>query len=722
MSNPPLVRRIAPGIVSTVAMIAAMLSATAAHADTIAEDQSAEDIIVTGRALQGIQLDKLSSGSRLGITILQTPSTVNVLDGDTIRDRVITSLYKAETQAPGVTSQSTPGNGLGGLAYRGFVGVGSVQVVYDGLQLQVGAGTMSFPFDPWNVERVEVLGGPATALYGYGGLGGTVNVIPRSPATDRTRGEFQVSGGSFNSFRQAAGLTGPIGDKLAYRIDVSHQTSDGYVDRGDSNSLAISARLQYQPTPELKLTIANDYGRIEPMNYWGTPLINGVFVKSIRKRNFEVEDDRILFRDNIGQFKQEWTPSSDFSVTNTAYALTTRRHWRQLTNYTYVPATGLINRTSYREVFHWQDQFGDQLNATGKFKLFGLENTTSVGAQYEYIRFSTANNTPFTGSSSVDPYNPVPGFFNYGVGTNNQYRTRTDHFAVFGENRLVLLPQLSVVGGVRYDVFKLRNDNLTIGTPVYDRGANFEKTFKPFSWRVGTVFNPLDTLSFYVNYATGVDALGNLISTSYANRNFGLANGYQVEVGAKQTFLGGRGQWTVALYKIVKKDLLAPDPLNPTVSIQIGQQSSIGIEGSLSLQVTKAFGLQANGTILRARYDRFDELVGGVRTSRDGNRPSFAANSSANLFATWTFAEQLQLRGGLQYVGQRYANTANTFILPRYATVDAGLRVQVTPRIYADIKADNLLNKDYALTGVSGFSQYVLGPPRQLMVTTGYKF
>src|SRR4030095_4499542 len=120
----------------------------------------------------------------------------------------------------GVTNRSNPGNAGVGVAARGFSDTHSVMQLFDGELMFVGAGSVSFPFDPWMVERIEVLGGPASVLYGSGAIGGVVNVVPRRPSLSSKGTTIRVGAGSFNTWRGALGTAGAIGMSTAYRLDV----------------------------------------------------------------------------------------------------------------------------------------------------------------------------------------------------------------------------------------------------------------------------------------------------------------------------------------------------------------------------------------------------------------------------------------------------------------------------------------------------------------------
>ena len=126
-----------------------------------------------------------TAGSRLNLTPLQTPASVSVIPGDQIRNQGDTTISEAESRAVGVTQVPFTGNGNNSLSARGFYGPNAITQLYDGEQLFNAGGVVAFPFDPWNVDRIEVLSGSSSTLYGTGSIGGAINVVPLQP--DPTR-------------------------------------------------------------------------------------------------------------------------------------------------------------------------------------------------------------------------------------------------------------------------------------------------------------------------------------------------------------------------------------------------------------------------------------------------------------------------------------------------------------------------------------------------------
>ncbi len=675
-----------------------------------------ETILITGQIQRDALTTPNTTGSRLDLTLLETPASLSVLDGDVIRARGDMTIIDAQSRAVGITNVGNPGNGGTALAARGFAGQGSVLQLIDGVRLFPVAGTITFPADPWMVERIDILNGPASVLYGQGALGAAVNVIMRKPNPDQIGIDGEIGYGSQSTFHAAAGVGGPLNEQISFRLDASYRRSNGYVDRGDSHSLALSGTLRWTPTETLALTLRNDYGDIHPMKYFGTPLLDGKLDTSIRDRNFNVADAVMWSEDNRTTFQIDWSPSEAITVSNQVYRLTSKRMWMNLEGY-YNSAPGdpaEIYRTDNYGIKHDQTQWGDQGSITFKTPLSdNISNDLVVGFDVNSIKLTYSHD--FNGDVQedfLDPFNFVPGNYLVTVGITPQYRTRTNEYAFFAEDRLKLSEQFSIVAGIRNEHNKVKR--YTIGATADTQV--FEKTLDNTTWRVGAVYQPTKAISLYAQYSTGVDPLGTLTTYSGGQVQFSHATGNQVEVGAKASFLDGRGTATVAAYRIVKNGLLSQHTINDPIE-QVGQRSSQGIEATISLDLVGGFGIDANGTILDAK---FDDFISGT-TNYNGKTPPNAAEEAANLWLRWDATSQIQARAGLRYVDPTYSDNRNEHRIPGYATVDATLSYAITPNIALDVHAYNLLDKDYAVTTYSD-DQWILGRPQSFDVSLRASF
>lgn len=657
-----------------------------------------------------------SSASRLNLTPLQTPASVEIITADTIAERGQHTVNDAVTQnATGFTASPAPGNG--GLAFntRGFTGNGTVMSLYDGTRMYVGSGTMTYPFDTWTAQRIEVLRGPASVMYGEGAIGGAINVISKKPSW-LPHNEAEISLDTNLTRRLAVDSTGPINPNVSYRLAAIGNMSDGWVDRDRTSNVAVSGSVRVQAADNLAFTLSEDYGDRRPSRYFGTPLVNGRLDESLRFQNYNVGDASIRYRDNWTQLKTEWDVAEGVSVKNVTYYLSTHRHWKDVESYAFNPATGLINRSSYIEIFHDQEQLGNRFDTTFKGHIFGLANEIVTGFDVNRIAFTHTNNSPYAGASSVTPTNFDPGSFLGVSPTRPSFHTLTTQYGLFAENRLGLTDQLSLIGGAR-------SDHPTVErTDFLSPSASFEKTYSAPSWRAGLVYTPIKDLALYGQYSSAVDPVTNLITMTGINRDFALSTGKQVEIGVKQQLAGGRAEWTLAAYQIVKNNLLARDPQNPanTNPLQIGQQSSRGIEASAGLKVTETIRLDANVAVLRAKYDDFVQVVGGKVVNYAGNVPANVPQVVSNIWATWAFAPGWSANAGVQLVGDTWADNANTLVRPAYNVVNAGLMWKPDAKQTFALRFYNVFDTVYTTSGNT--TQWMLGMPRTAELSYNVKF
>jgi iron complex outermembrane receptor protein len=693
--------------------LAAVLPNTAS-----AESSDSDNSIIVTAQREQILTSEAATGSRLGLSVLETPATVNVVTGDDIRARGDIAIVDAVSRASGITNNGNPGNGGLTFAVRGFNGQGSVLQLYDGLRLFPNNGTITFPSDPWNVERIEVLSGPSSVLFGQGALGGVVNVIPKRPNSEGFELEGQVGYGSQNSWNVAAGAGGPLGEMFAFRVDASYRQSDGFVDRGDNNNLAISGALEFTPTDSFTVTLRNDFGNANPMRYFGTPLIDGELDTSIRRENYNIGDAVMRFRDNRTALTVDWDVSDTVSIANTAYYITSNRKWRNLETYDWVPPAGgtgpgPIARSDNFGIIHDADQFGSQgyVSFAQNFG-GGVGNNLLIGYDLNQFKLNYSHmfaSVPQQDQVALTGFNP--GLFLDTVGLLPRYRTRTTTWAIYAEDQLKLSEQISIVAGIRHEENETGRFNfvytggvITGETPALNGGQDAFKNLSSTTWRVGAVYQPNENLSLYAQYATAVDPLGTLttFATSAAQFQLTYADGYQYEAGVKGLFMDGRGSFTLAAYRLVKQNLFTQNVPGGAID-QVGQRSSQGIEASIDLELPGGFGFSANGTVLDANFDEFEGFT--------DRTPPQVPEAAANAELRWIDGSRFSARANLRYVGRRFTDNANAFRVPSYTVVDLGASYALTQNVALDLRVYNLFGEDYAFS-TYGDEQWILGRPR----------
>lgn len=670
---------------------------------------SAVEVSATAEADAGLQLERpTATGSRLGLSLRETPASVDALDVETLRERGDRNVADAATRAAGLSFIGTPGSGQS-YSSRGFTGNNSVAQAENGLRLATGAGTQTYPSDTWGYERIEILRGPASVLFGDGAVGGIINLVRKAPARERSL-EASLTGGSRGEYHAGVGGTTGLGDAAALRVDLSAAGGEGFIRRGEHDQHKLMSTLRLTPRDDLQIDLSADTSRENPTAYFGTPLRNGHIARDLRRENYNIDDPRYRLDDDRLRARIEWQAGDGWTLRNDSYRFTADRHWRNVEQYALDSASDQVTRTGYLEILHRLEQSGNRLELAHDGTLGGLRNRFNVGWEFMQVDFRHTNNSPYRGRSVVPAKHFEPGAFESPDPTRPKFDTDTRQQALFVEDALELGEALTVVAGLRHDRIEVARDELV-------SGQDFDQRFAANALRLGAVYKLSPATSLYAQASTGSDPVTSLVSLNLANRNFDLTRARQAEVGVKQSLGALRGEWTAAAFHIRKDDIITRDPATPSISVQGGSQSSRGVEVSASIEPLRAWRIDANATWLDAR---FDELVESGGVSRKGNTPANVPERLANLWLSHVGAGW-EAGLGARYVGKRYGNNANTLNLAAYTVLDAALSWHADPRTTLRLNVRNLTDKLYA-TAAYGSTQVLLGAPRSVELTADFRF
>jgi iron complex outermembrane recepter protein len=411
----------------------------------------------------------------------------------------------------------------------------------------------------------------------------------------------------------------------------------------------------------------NDWAFIRPMIYNGLPMVNGEPLRELREKNYGTNDLDVHFNENSTRVDVEWTPNPALSVRNVTSVLHGDRLWHagpwQLN---YRPATNDVIGDFYGNWDQDQLQFNNQISVTSRRPLSGRDHTFVVGGDVEKLDFTRIVTLWPDLTSEFSLFNPEPGNRpTTGGVTSSALTALVTRYSIFAEDRLKVTPALSLVGGVRYD--HQQWGRVELATPGRSR---VDRIDNPVNWRAGGVYEVRPNTNIYAQYSVATDRGAWIAEATVEQMALKPTRGRQIEVGIKQSTRDSRLEWTVAGYRIKKTDLLIFNR-SPTFSpgeiyepyLQVGAQSSVGVEASFTVDAGRGLRVSANGTVLKPKFDEFFEDVDGVPTSRNGNRPFNVPWQSGNLMATWAFHRNWLAQGALRFVGQRYINTANTLSL-----------------------------------------------------------
>ncbi len=676
-----------------------------------AEDAVLEEVPVKASAERKSALNLTkpnSTASRLGLSAMETPASVEVLEEDTIRQRGDSSVREAISRTTGLTDISNLGSGLS-FSARGFTGNDSLAQAEDGIRLLTAASTLTYPSDTWGYQRIEVLRGPASVLFGDGSVGGIINSIRKAPSRDTTA-EALVGIGTRGEYRAGIGGTTAVGEIGSLRLDVSTTGGNGYVQRGEHKSGKLMSNLLLTPSDRLSINFTYDHADEEPSRYTGIPLRNGRLPSSLRDSNYNIQNGDQDFTEDRLRAKLEWQLSDTLKLTNVGYWFNSQRHWRNAELYSLNDANGTVDRFSYTEIKHKQKQLGDRLELASTADFMGHANRWALGYEVARVDFTYYDNF-YNGndpSSTVPIQHFDPGQFTTIDPTVADYSSKTTQQALFAEDAFSLTDQLKLSAG-------LRQDKINVQHHSHLSSASADKDYTPFSYRLGVLWQASPATSWYAQYSKGSDPISSLVSIRPSNTPFSLTKAEQVETGVKHVLDHGKGELTLAVYHIAKDDIITRASASPgSLAAQGGQQSSRGVEVSASLLPAPHWRADLNMALLDARFDKLLITNGpGIpATNASGNTPMNVPEKTAN---AWLYYTQPQWEAGLgaRLVGKRYADNANTSVMQGYTVYDASVAWRAGARTTLRASIRNLTDKYYAPVAYD-VQQFIVGESRRL--------
>jgi len=641
------------------------------------------------------------SGSRLGLSILETPASVNIINRETMRERGFSTTLQALDSVVGV--QSGQCFGLVCFSTRGFAGTTSLPFLFNGNRYP---GLAMSPRSTFNYERIEFIKGPSSVLHGFGAATGAVNYVTKK-ADGREETEIEVSAGSSDTYSVGLGKGGRIDEASAYRIDAhfvgGNQGSYGFVDRSSYEDYHLSGEITHAFTDSFNATISLDSFKDQGEGYFGTPVVNGKIDESVDDNNYNVGDDRISKKVFWASLSLEWQLSQQWSLRNETYANNEDRLWKNAEGYSFDDATGLVDRGDFLHIVHDQRIYGNRTDIVFNHHIGTMHNRVIAGFDYSYNRHQRDNNSPYGGSDTIDFANPVPGLFNSPDPFSSQRRTEVKSKGLYIEDFLELNESLSLSLSLRHDIsdldsYDLRND------------SHFTKHYSANSWRIGTIYRFNEQFVAYAQLSRAYEPPSQIVTLAESREQFDLTEIRQQEIGIKGSFADGRINATLALYDISRTNILTRDPVDPTKRSQIGEQSSKGIEIDLNYHINTQWSLSANMALLDAQYDDFIDKSGDEAVSRKGNLPTDVPEKTANLWLAWQPNNLWKAGAGIHYIDQRAANRSNTVFMDSYTLFDAYVGRSVGQGELT-LHLRNLTDEVYSNHSY-GDGQFMLGEPR----------
>lgn len=645
----------------------------------------------------GYVAKRTRTGTKTDASILETPQSITVISREQMQARGVATVEEALRYSPSVSTPYGYDPRYDWMSLRGFDAKGSTY--RDGLMLNRSTYGLARP-DAYLLERVEVLRGPASVLYGQSEPGGIVNLVSKR-APDTPLHEVRVRAGSDDLGELAGDFGGPLDDQgqLLYRVTFLGNDANGQVDKTGNQRQALAPTLTWRPSDDTELTLFGMYQKDEgdfAFSRRFSPVLMSAFRLPANR-----DDDFYEGEPGFNRFYRAYT-SFGYELShrlNDSWTLRQNlRYERMNFDYRYLNNSGVsfAGTTLSRTANDKDEQFDGWTvdnQAQVNFDTGPLAHTLLMGLDWR--RVSAHEISRFGSAPSLNLLNPVYGQtvpWPAKDADNDITRRQTGFYA---QDQIAFDDHWHLLLGGRYDLARSETEsNLN--------GSRTSRDDEAFTGRVGLVYVADNGLAPYVSYSESFNP--STSSDPLSGRPFDPETGKQYEVGIKFQPEGARSFVSLALFDITKQNVVSTNPNNPNERRQVGEVRSKGLE-------IEALANLADGLDLTASYSRTNARIQkSVNAWEEGARLQFVPREQAGLWLDYTLQggplEGFGVGGGARYIGETSFTGQNPFFGlygPRvlevetggYTLFDASIHYQLDGLRLA-LNASNLADKEYA--------------------------
>lgn len=664
-----------------------------------------------------------TTATKLYQAIMDTSLSIQVVPQQVLKDQQVVRMNKAAENVSGVYRGSFGGDfGVDHFIIRGFQ---TDQIYRNGVPYE--SSSFISNEEAANVERIEVLKGPASTLFGRAEPGGIVNMVTKQPLATPYYA-LQQQFGSFDYYRTSADATGPLNQakNLLYRFNAAFETRDSFRKYSEGESIFLAPTLHWDITGQTQANLEFQYRHNSDPFTYGWPALGNRPIRLPRDTNISgpyasnLDSESYVVDFNWSHaFNDKWQLRHQFNM---------QRADANEDALVYSLGLQADNRTLDRGVFPTKNSLSERyyntVNLSGKFATWGLNHSLLLGG--DYMNYNLKGEGFSRAFTPIDIYNPIetapPGEFI----PSYVYDNHTDWWGLYLQDQVQLPYHFELMAGVRYDNVVSLDQTIDTETESADRVTP----------RAGLTWRPLKELSLFGNY------LENFGAQNFGYNRFGgtlpPVSAQQWEFGIKTELLKGRLTGSVTYYDLTKQNTAIPDPLDLTgaSSIAVGEVNNSGVELDVSGELLPGWNLIGAYSYIDSEitkdlallYDNNGNVIGQT-AGNTGNRLANVPRHGGSLWSTYEFLggdfKGFKFGAGVSARGQRQGDNEASFQVPGYVTVNMLAAYQLTlgsTKVTTQFNVDNLLDNYYF--GSAGFNRLRVnvGAPRTFMGTIKVEF
>jgi catecholate siderophore receptor len=668
----------------------------------LAQDATADlgTIIVTGQTEGYVAIDSVTA-TKTDTPLIDVPQSINVVTRQQLDDQAAYSLSDVLRYVPGVTVGQGEGN-RDQITLRGQNTTADffLDGVRDDVQYYRGL---------YNLERVEVLKGPYALIFGRGGGGGIVNRVQKTPSSADAFFGSRVSANSFGAWDVSGDVNTPLGDSAAFRLNAVYEELGNHRDFYEGQRFAVNPYLAADLGGGWRAGLSYEYVDDDRTTDRGVPSLNGRPLEGYRDRFFGIPDiNRTTLEANIlkGRIDGDLAPGLSVSTT-VLYGDFDKVYTNVFPGGAATSQTGTVPLSAYTDATT-RETLQVQSNLLWEVATGPLDHRILFGLEYGDQSTANARRNGSLSNPNLSLTNPVFPTVTFGALARETTST-VETLSAYVQDQISVGDRFDIVAGLRFDRFDI--DGLDL-LPTPDRP--FARTDEKVSPRLGLIYKPQDNLSLYASYSRSfLPRSGEqFLSLTTAQQNLEPERFNNTEVGVK---------WqarpnlivTAALFQLERTNATTPDPANPTLSINVGETRTEGLELSATGNITDRWQVSAG-------YAWQDAVLAGNAFVRLAQVPE----QQFSLWNRFEVNDRLGLGLGVTHQSDQFAairTSAATTRLPGFIRVDAAAFYDLSDRVQVQLNVENLLNETY-FPDAHNNANISTGAPRNARLTLTTRF
>ncbi|RQO33538.1 TonB-dependent siderophore receptor [Herminiimonas sp. KBW02] len=614
--------------------------------------------------MHGYVATRANTGTKTNTALIEIPQSISIVTRDQMDAQNVQTVGEALRYTAGVIADSNgPDPRSDNLVIRGLSSNGS-ESYRDGLRSFAFNNQGGTVMETYGLERIEVMRGPSSILYGQGGAGGIVNYVTKRPTAETLR-ELQMQLGTYGRKQLAGDFSGKLSEdgRWTYRLTALARESDTFIDYVNDDRSYIAPALTWKPNADTSLTLLADYQMNRSgQGYQALPRIGTL----VSNANGQIPTNRFLGEPGFDKHNQERKSIGYLFEHRFNEQLSFRQNARYQeidtnANYIYMNSLRAGNRTVGRRASSNQEHITNasidnqlQLNwQHGK-----VEHTTLFGFDFqnmdnEFTRYLSPNNAV----ADLNLYNPVYGLPLPALPMTGKQTQHLRQSGVYLQDQIKIDKTWVATLGLRHDSTEQKTNNLL-------NGSNTRQKDSATTGRVGLVYLAPMGFAPYISYS---ESFMPVVGTTFGGAQFKPENGKQKEIGLRYQPTASSVSITASIYDLTRQNLTTTDLANPGFRSQRGEVQSKGFELEAKASLARNWDIIASYAYGKVKLTQNND---GTQGNRLGDTPQTTASGWLQYTVTDGGLSGLAIALGVRYVGTRYFNDANTQLLPAYTLSD----------------------------------------------------